>query len=129
MQGVGDLGPAPVCSLVGCSVSGISQRSRLGDTIGLPMGFPSPLVPSILPLTYTGMSGLHPMLGCGYLHPFQSAAGCKPSLVQKEEKSLTSNPTETLHSASKLVNMVKDTSKMGSLQCRYGELRRVSLLP
>ena len=47
----GDLGPAGVCFLVGGLVCGSSQGSRLVDTVGLPMGLPSPSIPSILPLT------------------------------------------------------------------------------
>ena len=38
------------CCLVGGSVSGSSQGSRLVETAGLPMGLPSPSSPSILPL-------------------------------------------------------------------------------
>ena len=44
-------GPAHVCSLVGGLISVNSEGSRLVDTVGLPMGLPSPLVPSVLPLT------------------------------------------------------------------------------
>jgi hypothetical protein len=38
----GGLSLAHVCSLVGGSVSGRFQGSRLVDTVGLPMGLPSP---------------------------------------------------------------------------------------
>jgi hypothetical protein len=44
----GGHGPAHVCSLV---VSGSSEGSRLVDTVGLPMGLPSPPTPSVLSLT------------------------------------------------------------------------------
>jgi hypothetical protein len=44
-------GPSQVCSLVGGSVSESSQRSRIVDTVFLPMELPSPSTPSILPLT------------------------------------------------------------------------------
>jgi hypothetical protein len=45
------LGPACVRSLVGGSVSGSSVGSGLVDTVILPMWLPSPLAPSVLPLT------------------------------------------------------------------------------
>ena len=67
------LGLACICSLVGCLVSGSSQGSRLVDTVGLPMGLPSPSAPSALPLTE--VPDLSPMLGYKYLHLSQSAAG------------------------------------------------------
>jgi hypothetical protein len=44
-------GPAYVCSLVGGLVSGSSEGSGLVDIVVLPLGLPSPSVPSILPLT------------------------------------------------------------------------------
>ena len=69
----GGLGPACVCALVGGLVSGSSQGSRLVDTVGLPMGLPSPSAPSALPLTE--VPDLSPMLGYKYLHLSQSAAG------------------------------------------------------
>ena len=44
-------GSALVCSLVDGSVSESSQRSRLGDTVGLPMGLLFLSVLSVLSLT------------------------------------------------------------------------------
>jgi hypothetical protein len=44
-------GPAPLCSMVGGSFSGSSPGSRLVDTVGLPVGLPSPSRPSTLHLT------------------------------------------------------------------------------
>jgi hypothetical protein len=49
--GRGGLGSACVYSLVGDSVSGSSQGSRLVDTVGLPVGLSSASALSILPLT------------------------------------------------------------------------------
>ena len=43
---------ACLCSLVGALVPGSSQGPILVDTVGLPMGLPSPSVPSIFPLTF-----------------------------------------------------------------------------
>jgi hypothetical protein len=45
------LEPAHVFSLVGVSVSGSSQESRLVDTLGLPGGLPFPSGPSNVTLT------------------------------------------------------------------------------
>lgn len=45
------LGPACVYSVVGVSVSGSSQSSRLVDIVALSVGLPSPWRPSILPVT------------------------------------------------------------------------------
>jgi hypothetical protein len=44
------LGPARIGCLVGGSVSGSSQGFMLVETAGLPMGSPSSLAPSVLPL-------------------------------------------------------------------------------
>jgi hypothetical protein len=46
-----DHGPVHVCSLVGGLVSGSCKGSRLVNTAGLPIGFPSSSVPSVLSLT------------------------------------------------------------------------------
>jgi hypothetical protein len=72
----GGLGPAHVCSLVGSSVSESSQRSRLVDTVGPPVGFSFPSGPSVLPSNSSiRVPDFSPMFGCGYLQLFQSAAG------------------------------------------------------
>ena len=68
--------PPKVYSLIVGPVSGSSQRSRLVDSVHLPVVFPSPsglsILPSILPLKVTNLCR---MFHCGYLHLFQSPAG------------------------------------------------------
>ena len=50
---------------------------RLVDTVGPPMRLPSPLAPSVSPLTLPTEvpDDLSPIVGCKYLHLFHSAAG------------------------------------------------------
>ena len=75
------LGPGPVCCLVGGSVSGSSQRSKLVETTGLPIGSPSSASILLLFFFYpspnptTVVPDYSPMVGCNYLHLSQSAAG------------------------------------------------------
>jgi hypothetical protein len=73
--GSGDLGPACTCCLVGGSVSGSPQGSRLVDcwsSCGVPI-----LSRALNP--FSNFSTRHPklqlMFGCGSLYLFQSAAG------------------------------------------------------
>jgi hypothetical protein len=56
----GDLFPAHICSLLGGSDAGSSQRSRLVDSAGLPGEFLSPLGPAILlpTLAYDSLSSV-----------------------------------------------------------------------
>ena len=75
MLGVG-VGPAHVCSLVGVSVSGSPQRSRLVDSVGLLVESRSSSGPSIIPPTPPqDSSELHLILGCGSPNLFPSAVG------------------------------------------------------
>jgi len=60
-----------VCSLVGCSIYGNSQKCR---SVGPPVGFPSPSQYSI-PNSSIRILKLHSMFGYKYLVLFQSAAG------------------------------------------------------
>jgi hypothetical protein len=56
--------PARVCSLLGGSVSESSQGSRLVDTVGFPVGFPSPLGLHSSQFSLR-VHGLHPVFDCG----------------------------------------------------------------
>ena len=69
------LTPAHISSLASGSVSESCQGSRLVESVGFPVEslFPSPS--SILPPASIRVPDLHPKLGCGYLHLFQSDAG------------------------------------------------------
>jgi hypothetical protein len=66
-------GTVHVCSLVGDLASGSSEGSGLVDTLVLPIGLPSPSLPSILSLTFH--RGSNPIVGYKYLRLSQSAAG------------------------------------------------------
>jgi hypothetical protein len=74
------LGSDHVCSLVGGSVSGSPQGSRLCDSVGLPVEFLSPLGSSVLPATLPQdfLNSVCLMFDCGSLHLFLSAAGWRP---------------------------------------------------
>lgn len=53
------LSSAHVCYLIGGSVSESSQGSRLIDSVGLPVGVPSPSGPSILKANPLNKSDMH----------------------------------------------------------------------
>ena len=77
-RGVGECKPshAPVCSLVGGSVSGNPQGCRTVDSVGLLVESLSPLGSSVLPPnSFTRLSELGLMFGCRSLHLFWSAVG------------------------------------------------------
>ena len=48
---VGGLGPVHACSLIDYSAIGSPQRPNVVDSVCLPVGFPSPLSPLVLPST------------------------------------------------------------------------------
>ena len=61
--------------LVGASVSGSSQGSRLADSVVLLVESVSPQGSSVLSTTLPRLSELSLMFGCGSLHLFLSSAG------------------------------------------------------
>ena len=71
----GWVGPAHECSLVGASVSKSLQRSRLIDSVGLPMEFLSFMVLNPCPNSSIRVLKLHPMSGYESLYLFESATG------------------------------------------------------
>ena len=66
--------------------SGKSEESRVVDTVVLPMGLQFSSAPSVPPLTLAlGSRSLNPIVGCKYLHLFQSVAGRASQMTRTEE--------------------------------------------
>jgi hypothetical protein len=77
---MGIVGPDLALSLVGDSVSGSPQGSRLVDFVGLPVEFLSSLGSLSSSLnSSTRLPQLHLLFGCGSLHQFSLAAGWRLS--------------------------------------------------
>jgi hypothetical protein len=90
-----------VHSLVGGSVSKSSQRPRVVDSVGSPVGFLSPSGPSFLPstLSFITVLDLHPMVGCGYI--------CFSQLLGRaSQRTLT--PGSCLQASQSIINNVRD---------------------
>jgi hypothetical protein len=64
-----------VCSLVGGLVSESPQRSRLVDSIGLPVEFLSLRGHNPSSCSSIRVTNLHALFGCGFIHLSESAAG------------------------------------------------------